>query len=52
MRLKKIKAWLLGVREFRLSSTTHFDDYDLLCSYDAGREFAHRATLRHWDESH
>lgn len=48
---KKIRAFVLGVREFRLGSTTHFEDYDLLCTYDRGRDLAHRVTLRHWDDT-
>lgn len=46
---RKIAAFILGAWEFRLSFTTHYDDYDLLECYDAGREFAHRITLRRYD---
>jgi hypothetical protein len=46
----RIRAFILGVAEFRLSATTSFDDYSLLCTYDAGREFAHRVTLRRFEE--
>lgn len=49
--MRTILAYLNGIREFRLSLTTHYDDYDLLCVYDRGREHAHRLTLRHWDEA-
>lgn len=38
----------LGVREFRLSATTHVDG-DLIESYDAGRELAHVVTLRRYE---
>jgi hypothetical protein len=44
-----IRAFLLGVREFRSSLTTSYDDYDLLLAYDRGRELAHRLTFRRWD---
>lgn len=44
-----IRAFLLGIVEFRLTLTTHFDDAALLEAYDFGRELAHRATLRHFE---
>ncbi|RWR30456.1 hypothetical protein D2T29_12350 [Sinirhodobacter populi] len=51
-----IKAFFLGVREFRLSCTwadparMQGDDYTALDeAYDAGRELAHRLTFRHFD---
>ena len=47
--MNKLRAFLLGVREFRLTFTTHFADLDLLEAYDAGREWAHRLTFRHFD---
>jgi hypothetical protein len=47
--MKVIKAFLLGVQEFRLSLTTHFDDDDLLEAYDSGREWAHRLTFRRYE---
>lgn len=47
--MSKLKAFLLGMREFRLSFTTHFDDYDLLTAYDSGREWAHRLTFRRFE---
>jgi hypothetical protein len=46
---RHIKAFLLGVWEFRTNWTTHFEDYDLLLSYDKGREFAHKLTLRRFE---
>lgn len=45
-----IRAFLLGLREFRLATTTAFDDYRLLECYDRGRELAHRLTWRRWDD--
>lgn len=41
-----IKSFLLGVREFRLSATLSTSHPR---AYDAGRELAHRVTLRKWD---
>lgn len=49
--MEKMRAFALGMREFRLSMTTSFDDYDLLCAYDAGRELAHRITFRRFEVS-
>jgi len=49
--MRKIRAYLNGWREFRLSLTTHYEDYDLLCAYDMGREHAYRATFRYWDDA-
>lgn len=37
--------FLMGVREFRLDFTTHYD-YPQIETYDRGREWAHRLTLR------
>lgn len=47
--LAKVRAFLLGIAEFRLGCTTGFDDYELLCIYDAGRDLAHRLTFRRFD---
>lgn len=44
----KLKAFLLGVREFRQNVTTHFD-YPLAMWYDAGRELCHILTLRKFE---
>lgn len=48
-RTTMLKAFLLGVIEFRRSLTTSFEDYELLEAYDRGRDLAHRITFRHWD---
>ena len=45
----KVKAFLQGMWEFRLSFTTHYDDYALVTAYDSGRELAHKLTLRKFD---
>lgn len=47
--MASIKAFLLGMAEFRLTYTTHFDDYALLEAYDSGREFAHKITFRYFE---
>ena len=39
-----------GAWEFRHDFTPHYDDFDVLASYDSGRELAHLATFRHWDQ--
>jgi hypothetical protein len=46
---KRIRIFMLGVREFRLTCTTHFADNDDRECYDSGREWAHRLTLRHFE---
>lgn len=47
--MQKIRAFLLGVMEFRSDLTTSFNDYDLYAAYDSGRDLAHRFTFRRWD---
>lgn len=47
--MRKLRAFILGMIEFRSSVTTGFDDYDLLLAYDSGREAAHRLTLRRFE---
>lgn len=47
---KRIKAFVLGVREFRSDFTTSYD-YPLIEWYDFGRELAHRVTFRRFDQS-
>lgn len=46
--MTKLRAYLLGIREFRSDFTTRFD-YPLIETYDAGRDMAHRLTFRRWD---
>lgn len=43
-----MRAFLLGVWEFRSDVTSHFDGDDAI-RYDWGREWAHRFTLRIYD---
>ena len=45
-----LKAFFLGMFEFRTSWTTSYDDYDLMETYDMGRELAHRLTFRKFEE--
>lgn len=47
--MKKIKIFLLGMKEFRLDSTTSFN-YPEIEIYDKGRDFAHRLTFRIFDK--
>lgn len=47
--MKITKAFINGVREFRLSLTTNYDDDRLMLAYDWGREIAHRVTLRRYE---
>lgn len=46
--IKYLKAFALGVVEFRSDLTTHMTP-SLINTYDYGRELAHRVTFRHWD---
>jgi hypothetical protein len=49
-RLSRAKAFLTGLRQFRRSMTPHYADFDLMFSYDCGREWAHRFTLRRYED--
>jgi hypothetical protein len=53
--MKRLRAFALGVYEFRRDATTSFygqpNEVVLYDSYDRGRDLAHRLTLRRWDES-
>lgn len=44
-----IRAFMLGAWEFRRAFTTAVPHH-LLLAYDAGREFAHCVTLRHFED--
>lgn len=46
--MKNIRIFLLGVWEFRQNATTSFN-YPQIKTYDAGRELAHKFTLRRFD---
>jgi len=47
--MKHIKAFLLGMVEFRSSWTSSYES-PLIDTYDTGRDLAHRLTLRRWDD--
>lgn len=47
--MKKLKAFLMGMVEFRSSFTMYYTSYDLKRVYDHGREFMHRVTLRRYE---
>ena len=47
--MRKLRAFIIGMTEFRLALTTSFDDLDLLDAYDAGRDLAHRLTFRRFE---
>ena len=55
--MNHIKAFFLGVYEFRSDFTTNFthvNSYEgdaLQETYDLGREWAHRLTFRHFEQS-
>lgn len=46
--MRTIRAFFLGVFEFRRVFTTHMSS-DLIETYDWGREWAHRLTLRRFE---
>lgn len=48
--MRLITAFLMGMREFRLSFTTRYEDQALMDAYDWGREWAHRLTFRRYDQ--
>jgi hypothetical protein len=47
----RVKAFILGVTEFRSDLTTHLAAFSLEEAYDRGREFAHVVTLRRYDSA-
>lgn len=46
--MKRLRAFLYGMWEFRSDFTTNFDP-DLQEDYDWGREWAHRLTFRRFE---
>lgn len=44
-----LKAFFLGMTEFRTSWTTSYDDDALMETYDRGRELAHALTFRRFE---
>ena len=49
--MRTLLAFLNGMREFRSDFTAHYADAALLEAYDLGREWAHRLTLRRYDNA-
>ncbi len=49
--MKTLRVFLLGFWEFRRDFTSNPGEH-LIEAYDAGRDLAHRLTLRYWDQSH
>jgi len=45
--MNRIKAFWLGVKEFRLGFTTNCGEYEM--AYEWGREIAHRVTFRYFE---
>lgn len=48
--MTRIRAFLLGMIEFRSMWTTGYDDQSLMETYDWGREWAHRLTFRRFEQ--
>jgi hypothetical protein len=46
--MKQVRAFILGVIEFKNSYCTNCDEYDY--NYELGREFAHKVTLRKFEQ--
>lgn len=47
--MKTLKAFWLGIREWNLTMTTHYDDMGLRAAYDQGRRFISIATFGRCD---
>lgn len=47
--MKLLLAFINGMREYRLTYTTHYENYYHMCAYDYGREWAHRLTFRRYE---
>ena len=48
--MKNIAAFFNGMKEFRLSFTTHYENDTHIEWYDRGREFMHLITFRHFEQ--
>ena len=44
------KAFITGMWEFRKEFTTHYNNWDKMCSYDWGRDIAHRVTFNRYSK--
>lgn len=47
---RSLKAFLLGILEFRTNITTRVD-CNHITKYDMGRELAHKLTFRYFDDN-
>jgi hypothetical protein len=47
--MKTVRAFLIGMMEFRSSFTVRFSDLRRSHAYDLGRDFAHFVTFRRYD---
>lgn len=47
--MKTLFAFINGMLEFRSIYTTHYSNYYSMRAYDAGRDMAHRLTLRRYE---
>lgn len=47
--IRKFRAFLNGLREARLTYTTHYDDLGLSEAYDKGRGLFHAITWGYYD---
>lgn len=48
--MKHIKAFYLGMKEFRLSFTTHLPSFNERQAYDQGRNFRHWINFRRYEK--
>lgn len=48
--MKKLKAFFLGVYEFRRSFTQGYENDELRECYDKGRDLAHALTSRRYED--
>ena len=50
LKMKNIKAFILGIKEFKLTYTTHIENYHESVYYEKGRDLAHKITFRYFDD--
>ena len=48
--MRKIKAFIVGMVEFRSFFTMYYTSYELKRAYDQGREFMHTITFRKFEQ--
>ena len=49
LKMKNIKAFILGIKEFKLTYTTHIENYHESVYYEKGIDLAHKITFRYFD---